>query len=135
MFPGLDVGNAFDSPHDYFIGEQALSTLLKIPARVGDRPHLTGVKFSKHSFGSTSGAREPTEYRRVTVLVAGGPWRQRVWSDTVGSTAEFRLNNVGDFVAWERDLWHQWWAEADTTMLTVNMTYMPPNNLLDRSRP
>jgi hypothetical protein len=117
-FDGVDFGSACGS--GYVIGTTPISELL----RVDEAEHaavIIGMKYYHHPAGDPRGAtRPPDSYTRMTMLVSQGRWRQSVWSES-GNSVEVLLHRPGDFIAWIPGLWHSWFPEADSTMLTISL--------------
>lgn len=123
-FPGVDFGSAPGA--GYIIGTTPITPLLLVD-EWERAARLVGVKYYHHPAGDPGGAdRRPDPYVRLTMLVSYGRWRQKVWSDA-GQAVEVLLHQPGDFIAWEPGLWHSWFPEADSTMLTVSISRKPPN--------
>lgn len=123
-FPGVQYGNANDQ--DYIIGSTPIVEILRVddshPAR------LVGVKYSQHIVGDPRGMnRRPDNFVRVTMLIAGGPWRQRMWIPDEPRSVEFLLHEPGDFIAWEPGAAHSWSPMGEATMLTVSFERMAKN--------
>jgi|GEM_PF-2813278 len=119
LFNGVEVANAEDAKGGYFVGFSATVNFLCV-----DETHpasLVGVKYSTHEVNDTAGPRPPDGHVRVTMLVSGGPWRQRMWSEDTLASVELLLNSPGDFIAWTPGLLHQWWAQGPATMVTVTL--------------
>ena len=121
------VGSAGDPGQEWLIGFTPVVELL----RVDDTEFpalLNGVKFSRHHpLDPVKGDRQPDEFTRVTMLVEGGPWRQRMWHPASGLDVTYQLNAPGDFVAWHPGPWHRWTPLGAATMITVNFTRVPLN--------
>lgn len=116
-FAGVDFGSAPGS--GYVIGTTPISELL----RVDEGSHaaaIIGMKYYHHPTGDPGGNERPPDlFCRMTMLVSQGRWRQRVWSKD-GQSVEVLLHKPGDFITWVPGLWHCWFPEADSTMLTVS---------------
>ena len=116
-FDGVDFGTAPGT--GYIIGTTPISELL----RVDEAEHavaMIGAKYFHHPAGDPGGSdRKPDSQVRVTMLVNQGRWRQRVWSAETGKSVEVFLQEPGDFIAWIPGLWHSWYPELASTMLTV----------------
>jgi hypothetical protein len=117
-FAGADFGTA--PGRGYVIGTTPISELL----RVDEAEHaaaLIGVKYYHHPADDPRGAnRPPDPFVRMTMLVSRGRWRQKLWSVKSGDSVEVVLQEPGDFIAWGPDLWHSWYPELASTMLTVS---------------
>lgn len=117
-FSGVDFGTA--PGNSYVIGAAPICEIL----RVDEDDHaasLIGVKYYHHQQGDPAGSnRPPDALVRMTMLVSQGLWRQRVWSTETGQSVEVLLQEPGDFIAWVPGLWHSWYPEKGSTMLTVN---------------
>lgn len=120
-FPGVHAGRAPGTGNGYVVGFTPVCELLRVDDE-GCRAALVGLKYSHHSVTNTLvGPRPPTEDVKVTMLVGGGPWRQRVWREGTHEVVEYVLTELGDYVAWTQGLWHEWWPCAEaTTMVTLS---------------
>lgn len=117
-FAGVDYGTAPGT--GYAIGTTPISELL----RVDEAEHaaaMIGTKYYHHPVGDLGGSnRPPDALVRMTMLVSNGRWRQKVWSEDTGQSVEVLLQEPGDFIAWVPGLWHSWYPELASTMLTVS---------------
>jgi hypothetical protein len=118
-FEGVDFGTAPGTA--YVIGTTPVSELLRVDE--GDHAaSLVGVKYYHHPADDSGGAnRTPDGFVRATILVSPGRWRQRVWSAETGQSVEVVLQAPGDFIAWTPGLWHSWFPEKASTMLTISL--------------
>ena len=116
-FPGVTVGTAQGTVMGDVVRSTPIHPMLLVNSQ--NPASLIGMKYSHHrSTDSLVGPRPPDSFVRIAMLVAGGPWRQRIWNQR--SRVELRLKNPGDFVAWEPGVWHEWTPEGDATMLTLS---------------
>jgi hypothetical protein len=92
---------------------------------------LVGVKYSHHEADVGGGDREPDGYVRMTMLVQGGPWRQRLWRQNPEESVEVLLLEPGDLIAWEPGLYHSWTPLGSSTMLTVSIIRDAANNPIE----
>jgi hypothetical protein len=128
-FDGVDFGTARGK--GYIIGTSPVSELLLVDleSKKGPLAEMYGVKYFHHNQGDMSDeARMPdpnARLTRMTMLVSQGRWRQRVWLREKNRSIELLLKEPGDFIAWGPDLWHSWYAESASTMLTVSFQKKP----------
>ena len=124
-FDGVDFGTAPGT--GYIIGTTPISELL----RVDEAEHsaaLIGAKYYHHPAGDPGGAKRPPDALvRMTMLVSEGRWRQKLWWAESGHSLEVLLQEPGDFIAWVPGLWHSWYPELASTMLTVSFRRRAPN--------
>jgi hypothetical protein len=105
--------------NEYLVGFTPVDPILFVDQHTPNAD-ITGVKYSKHLYGdkrpNDAGADDQT---RVTMLIAGGPWRQEMWTSASDRTVHI-LRAPGDYIAWEPGYCHVWEALGDATMLTIS---------------
>ena len=78
--------------HEWVIGSTPVTSILRVD-ETDHRAELVGVKYSNHHLDDNpKGDRKPDEYTRVTMLVTGGPWEQRMWNPRTRLNVTYRLN-------------------------------------------
>lgn len=115
--PKMSSANVGDQK--YLVGFTPVDPILFVNK---DTPNadITGVKYSKHLYGDKRPIdAEADKDTRITMLIAGGPWRQEMWTSTTERTVHI-LRSPGDYIAWEPGYCHTWEALGDATMLTVS---------------
>ncbi len=119
-FHEVEFGTAPGTGTGYIIGMEPIAEFL----RVDENEHaarLIGVKYSRHEAGDQRHEDSPPdEDVRITMLVEGEPWRQRVWHDGSHQSIELILNDPGAFIAWKPSVWHFWSSQGNSTMFTVS---------------
>ena len=128
-FEGVDFGTASGTGHGYVVGTTPVVPMLHVVPQgsLNTNPaELIGMKYSHHDRKATAGFRAPCDRDcvRITMLVAGGPWRQKLWIDQQ-HWVDVRLSEPGDFVSWTTGVAH-WWKCAGNraTMLTLTYRHM-----------
>jgi hypothetical protein len=140
-FPGVKYGTASGREREkkgddndrsgmYIVGCTPVIEMLRVdkewPASI------IAVKYSHHELSDTlSEERGPDDDFRITMLVDGGPWHQRVWRQRPIRSAinqpgdnesiTVLLMRPGDYIAWSPGLSHRWRPEGRTTMVTVSI--------------
>jgi hypothetical protein len=123
-FEGVEYGTV---PGDgYIIGTTPVNNLPMLfvdETEENKRASLYGLKYYHHAKGDTAGAERPPDkqHHSFTMLVSEGKWKQKVWSES-GESIEVVLWRPGDFIAWIPGLWHSWFPEETSTMLTIKWT-------------
>lgn len=119
-FPGVEAGTASGiGKAVHLVGFSPRRSSLRYVDERESPATLIGLKYSHHKPTDRSlGARDITPDRRLTVLISGGPWRQRVWREGAKDDVEYVLTKPGDYIAWDGGLRHQWWP-GDATMVTL----------------
>ena len=111
--------------HEWLIGSTPITEILRVDETL-NIAHLIGVKFSHHKpTDIPKGDRPQDELTRITMLVDGGPWEQRMWHPPSGLDVTFRLNSPGDYIAWQPGPLHRWTPIGTSIMLTVSYRKMP----------
>lgn len=84
---------------------------------------IRSVKYSTHKKSDVPRKdAKPDDETRVTILLAGGPWRQSMWLSADKSDEEkVELYDAGDYLIWEPGFYHSWQPLGDSTMLTVSL--------------
>jgi hypothetical protein len=82
------------------------------------------MKWMRHPAGDPRGTAKPlSEGRTLSVMVeAGGRFRIQFCDDPAfpgASTREVLLSATGDYCAWGAGLHHRWFADQDSTILTL----------------
>ncbi len=96
--------------HEWVISSTPVTSILRVD-ETDHRAELVGVKYSNHYLDDNpKGNRKPDEYTRVTMLVSGGPWEQRMWNPRTRLNVTYRLN------AWQPGPYH---PRGQATLVTV----------------
>lgn len=112
--------------HQWIIGTTPVSEMLRVDNST-NRAMLVGVKYSRHRpTDEPKGDVKPDVFTRVTMLVDGGPWEQRMWNPDEGLDVTYRLNAPGDYIAWQPGPFHRWNPIGNATMISVSYIRLPP---------
>ncbi len=95
--------------------------------------HTIGVKWMAHPQGDPRGTNKPLSEGCTLSILVSGQGNFRIEFSRTGEFAEVlrtsRLQTTGDFVIWGAGLHHQWFADADSTILTVRWVPLLPGNV------
>ncbi|HEY0009480.1 MAG TPA: hypothetical protein VGB55_12200 [Tepidisphaeraceae bacterium] len=121
----IETGNAGDvetKGTGWFIGFGPWTSGLRhLPAEQNVRGLC--VKWAAHPAGDPRGTAKPVSTgRTVSLLVGQGPFRVEFCESADFAdeqTMVIRLERVGDYVIWGAGVHHRWFADGDSTILTV----------------
>jgi hypothetical protein len=113
----------------WFIGfsEWAKANVAGVPdlryAAKNSLVHTVHAKWMEHPEGDLRGsAKPPSDGRTISILVSEAGRFQLQFSDKadfpVESTAQYTLENHGDFVIWGENIYHRWSVDAKCVILT-----------------
>ncbi len=93
---------------------------------------LIGLAYSTHRAKSKAKLDIPEDaYDRITILVSGGPWTQRMWLVGEDVDTTLTLTESGDYIMWDPGFRHEWTPpqDHDTVMLTLTIRKWPKQTM------